>query len=170
MEEVLHTVGRRKKLGLLLLRNGNGDSTSFWILLWISPETKTQDKFHFYISENLLEYTLKQEYNKIEYTSNVEYTNYYSSNLNTGTFPLKLQLKKKERKRKRGEKGGWGGNSRYQRYLTKIHAEPEWASKWQTVKLNPSHTCTGARAEWHGVTAKGQNWLLICPQLWNRQT
>lgn len=47
-----------------------------------------RDKFHFYISENLLEYTLKQEYNKIEYTSNVEYTNYYSSNLNTGTFPL----------------------------------------------------------------------------------
>lgn len=57
-------------------------------------------KFHFYISENLLEYTLKQEYNKIEYTSNVEYTNYYSSNLNTGTFPLKLQLKKKKEERK----------------------------------------------------------------------
>lgn len=54
------------------------------------------------IFQNLLEYTLKQEYNKIEYTSNVEYTNYYSSNLNTGTFPLKCQLKKK--KRKKGEK------------------------------------------------------------------
>lgn len=66
----------------------------FWILLKISPETKAQDKFHFYISENLLEYTLKQEYNKIEYTSNVEYTNYYSSNLNTGTFPLKTSTKK----------------------------------------------------------------------------
>lgn len=42
---------------------------------------------------------MKQEYNKIEYTSNVEYTNYYSSNLNTGTFPLKHQLKNR-RKRK----------------------------------------------------------------------
>jgi hypothetical protein len=44
---------------------------------------------------------LKQEYNKIEYASNVEYTNYYSSNLNTGTFPLKLQLKKKGRKKRK---------------------------------------------------------------------
>lgn len=51
----------------------------------------------------VFEYTLKQEYNKIEYTSNVEYTNYYSSNLNTGTSPLKCQLKKK--KRKLGRKG-----------------------------------------------------------------
>lgn len=46
---------------------------------------------------------MKQEYNKIEYTSNVEYTNYYSSNLNTGTFPLKL-LTKKERKSERNKK------------------------------------------------------------------
>lgn len=80
------------------------------IVIKISPETKTQGKFHFYISENLLEYTLKQEYNKIEYTSNVEYTNYYSSNLNTGTFPLKLQLKKKK-----GRKENSGIS-----YLTKI--------------------------------------------------
>lgn len=61
------------------------------------------------IFQNLLEYTLKQEYNKIEYTSNVEYTNYYSSNLNTGTFPLKCQLKKKKKeKKKRTEKGNKG--------------------------------------------------------------
>lgn len=73
-------------------------------------------KINFYISENLLEYTLKQEYNKIEYTSNVEYTNYYSSNLNTGTFPLKLQLKKKKEKRKK--------TPGIKNYLTKIHAEP----------------------------------------------
>lgn len=46
---------------------------------------------------------MKQEYNKIEYTSNVEYTNYYSSNLNTGTFPLKHQLKKKKKEEKKEE-------------------------------------------------------------------
>lgn len=52
---------------------------------------------------------MKQEYNKIEYTSNVEYTNYYSSNLNTGTFPLTRQLKQKRRggggKKEENEKG-----------------------------------------------------------------
>lgn len=78
--------------------------------------TRDKCKINFYISENLLEYTLKQEYNKIEYTSNVEYTNYYSSNLNTGTFPLKLQLKKKRKKRKK--------TPGIKNYLTKIHAEP----------------------------------------------
>lgn len=77
-------------------------------MLKISPETKTEDKFHFYISENLLEYTLKQEYNKIEYTSNVEYTNYYSSNLNTGISLINFNWKrKKERKKTPGIRATW---------------------------------------------------------------
>lgn len=129
---------------------------------------KPQDKFHFYISENLLEYTLKQEYNKIEYTSNVEYTNYYSSNLNTGTSPLKCQLKKKKRKLgRKGKRVRKETNTRHWSYLASSYG-PECR---MTEELIPMCLQTAGRLEWRRYgTVKGRSQLLMSSQLRNRQT
>lgn len=102
------------------------------------------------IFQNLLEYTLKQEYNKIEYTSNVEYTNYYSSNLNTGTFPLKCQLKKKKRKKGEKEKEWERKQTPGIRATWRVHASlnVKWQKNWYRCVCGRTDGRMDGRVTW----------------------